>query len=561
LIAFCEANRQATKFHDMLPEPYVIFGSSNNALQCAQLLTLSQYIDGHKAMQSKERNMSSHLITPPLAINAQSSATLRPTIIFFLLSLLFLGTAAYITSKNMIEEAPYRDIWQHAAAIGSLMENLSDPMNPFVATSESSRHFHPLWVAAAWFGQSFGLTVWQVLTAASYISMILFATAVFVFARSYYTSAWGPVVLLITLLFGWVLQYQNTGFHSFSTLLYSAVYPATFLISLSFFLWAATIRSLQNRKLSLLLVPLTGIMVTTHQLGAAIGLLVAGCLLLLWPHGKRVDRTIAAGAILAGLALSQFWPYHNPLLLVQKSSDITWDGGAYFFETGFWGWAATPAIIGILGLFGKNARPMLLALAMFCVLFAIGFLGYKIAGRFLMPIILLLHVGMASFILSGGLGLVKQERVRDTLGSAGLGIVLVLFIWNVSEFQTRTEALRPVGPSTFESAQVMVEDIPKTEEVAVHGIAAWPVVANGQRVLSIPWPEPGIQDLGTRQASLSELFGDAVSWEQRLRIAKSLNVKTAIVDDRLIHPTILAQFSEKSVAHRRHGMMWRFDLY
>ena len=60
--------------------------------------------------------------------------------------------------------------------------------------------------------------------------------------------------------------------------------------------------------------------------------------------------------------------------------------------------------------------------------------------------------------------------------------------------------------SNYASALALTRDIPDMQPVAVYDVAAWPVVATGQRALSEPWPEPGIPDLAIRQAATEQLF-------------------------------------------------------
>ena len=246
-----------------------------------------------------------------------------PHLCFIVAAALFLGTAAFVAATNMIADQPNQDIWQHVAALNALMDNLAHPANPFVASDETSRHFHPLWVATAAFAQAFGLSVWTALHLVTYLSMGLFAGAVYSFARTYFASPWAPLVLLVTLLFGWMIPVQHTGVHAFKSLLFGAAYPATFLISFSLILWAVVMHALEQRKWLVVVVFLVALMFATHQLGAVIGLIGAGCFILLWPGAGLAARVAVSLAVLCGLGLSLFWPYYNPFLFVFQS------GGAH----------------------------------------------------------------------------------------------------------------------------------------------------------------------------------------------------------------------------------------
>ena len=67
------------------------------------------------------------------------------------------------------------------------------------------------------------------------------------------------------------------------------------------------------------------------------------------------------------------------------------------------------------------------------------------------------------------------------------------------------------APDVYIAAERLTSDIPDDEQVAAFGLTAWPVVAAGQRVLSVPWPEPGITDLAERQEMTDALFDTALS--------------------------------------------------
>jgi hypothetical protein len=85
----------------------------------------------------------------------------------------------------------------------------------------------------------------------------------------------------------------------------------------------------------------------------------------------------------------------------------------------------------------------------------------------------------------------------------------------------------------------------------------------------VPWPEPFISDLSSRQQKVEQLFDWRLSRQQRVALAKKYGVRTLILDDRygpLDEPREwkaqqLRIFLSQSVGTWHSGPMWRFDLY
>jgi hypothetical protein len=494
-------------------------------------------------------------------MQTQNSFFSFPTYVFIVAAVLLLGSFAWSSSNNMIMQPSLRDIWQHAATLRALISNLADPSNPFVVSDEGTRHFHLFWVGWAAVARNFGLSEWDVLELAAYFSMTLFGTGIFLFARAYHPSPWAPFVLLLTTLFGWTVSIQHTGFHSPSTLLYSAAYPATAMIGLSFILWAVTIRCLENLKFIVVLVPIVAIMFTTHQLGAVIGFVGAGCFILCWPRGTHKSRLIAILATVFGLGISMLWHYHNPLLIALRSGNLTWPGSSYFYEWPYLWAALIPSMVGVLGLQGPRSRPLALALILFICLYLIGLTGIKIAGRFLMPITLVLQVGLASYLLHIFEDPRKQrERTKLIIGMASVTLVLLHGVNFAKRVAVELEQRRS-GANIFAAVSELTYDISDSEQVAASSGAAWPAVASGQRVLSIPWPEPAIHDLAQRQEATRLLFDPTLSRQERVDIARKYGVRTLIVDRRFLSSSTSKRLLEQTVRSDASGTMLRFDLF
>jgi hypothetical protein len=493
-----------------------------------------------------------------------------PNVAFCICAVTLLGGIAVVFGFFLPKHLSNVDVWQHAAALRALMTNLAHPDNPFVASHEGSRHFHPLWVGLAALGRTWHLSVWTLLAVSGFLSMVVLAAGIYIFATAYFRVAWAPLVLLLTMAFGWYLPIDHTGFHSIPTLATSAGYPATLLIGLTLVLWGVSIRALTHARRIILLTPLAALMFATHQLGALIGIVGAASFIAVWPEGSLKTRCFAGAAMLVGVLLSSLWPYHDPLALAFRRSNSVWSGPPDFYGLVFVVAALVPAIAGILGLrttaVPGAGRPLMLALLVYTCLYLVGVTGPQIAGRFLMPMALVLHVGLASFLLRvfsdpqerGG----RARAAVLVIGFSMIGSHAFLFAQSHKSTRQQEADVRNV----YEAAQKITRDIPDSQQIAAYDVAAWPIVATGQKVLSVPWPEPMIHDLPTRQAMTERLFDPRLTRGERLEFAKDANVRTLIVDVRFVRgrepsPAVLRRLLKQSVRTEQVGPLRRFDLW
>lgn len=493
-----------------------------------------------------------------------------PAVVFWLVAIVVLGACATNAALGHFTSQPNRDLFQHVAALRALIENIQHPDNPFVASHESSRHFHPYWVAMAYAARTFGWTVWQTIGVASFLSMGVLATGIWVFAKTYYRSPWGPLALLLPMIASWSMPISHTGYHSISTFVEGASYPAVILIGLSLVFWALLIRSFENPRWAIALPPLVAFMMATHQLGAVLGFLVGGCIIFLWPSNSIRARIIMCAAIMAGLALAELWPYQSPLGLIFKAGNPTWRHGIDFFRPAYLIGIFIPSAVGLIGLFkpirNGTGLPLLAASLILWAGFAFSESGFLIGTRFAPTAILLLHVGFGALLVrlfsrSGEL----SEKAKLALVSTLFGAALFQFIVSALYYYPREIRDQRRSGDVYEHSQLLTVDIPDSQPVAAYDVAAWPVAATGQKVLSVPWPEPMIHDLPARQHWIDELFDLRLSRAQRLALAKQRGIRTLILDRRFgpigkWRRRQLNLLRQQSLVTRQSGPLIRFDL-
>ena len=344
-------------------------------------------------------------------------------------------------------------------------------------------------------------------------------------------------------------------------------------MGLSLILWACVIRTFEKSWLAVLIVPLSAVMFSIHQLGAVLGFMVAVPLALTWP-GSTLNRAAIIAAIGAGVAISSGWIYFNPIEAVMRVGNPTWRHGVEFYRLPMLAGIFIPSCVGLIGLsgarYGGPTRPLLIAFALSLAGFAAGAFGVLIGTRFGAMAAFLLQLGLASLLVPFLENPQSySDRFKLTLAGSVFGALLFqVLILGLYYFPSHTIRERKYGSVLYE-ATVLASDIPHGQEVAAYDVAAWPLAAAGQKVLSVPWPEPFIADLKSRQAKIDALFDPRLSHDERVNLAKKFSVRTLILDQRFgpfddprEWPASYIQILKSQAANSSHaGPMWRFDLY
>jgi hypothetical protein len=497
-------------------------------------------------------------------------ALLTPTALFWALGLLIYGSIAVHAAGGHFLDQTARDIWPHLAVLKTLITDPVNPVNPFIPTQDTSRQFHPYWVGIALVARLLSWNEWQAFAFAGFFSAGVLLSGIYTFGLAFYRDTRGPLALLVAMVFGWMYPIAHTGYHSPSALLEGIAYPATLLIGLSLIFGALVIRTLERPGLALLLAPLASLMFAIHQLGAGMAFVLAGWLALLWPESRARNRAVALGSMGVGLLASTLWPYFNPIEAVIRTGNVTWTGDFDFYGPILLGSAFVPSVLGLLGLFsrdfGHRSRPIVAALVTYVGIFMLGRFGIAIATRFLMPAVLMLHIGLGALliVLSRRWSNYSSGRQLAVFG-IGMAILSAFVITSSLSFQFQSEGAHQDG-NNYVSALALTRDIPDMQPVAVYDVAVWPIVATGQRALSEPWPEPGISQLAERQAVTERLFDPALDRQQRVALAKNWGVKVLIMHSRgalrkEMPARLVETLAEQSVRQERSGPFLRFDLY
>ena len=441
-----------------------------------------------------------------------------------------------------------RDVWQHLAALQALMLNPAAPLNPFVATADPSRLFGPVHVVLGWAGHAFGWTILQAYVAVCTLNLTMLAGGIWAFARSYYRNPWGPLVLLAVTLLGWAVAFTFPGVQSPVSLIKNVGIPATFMIGAGLFGWAWTIRLLRRwSAVELALFTLfVALMFANHQLGAGIMLIGCGCFWLAGPAPWR-QRAGLAAAVAAGLTLAAAWPYFDPWAVFVTAERASWRAGIDFYAAQAVVPMLVPAALGVFGL----RRPTLLMAGVFFGLYSTGLAQVAVAHRFLSPLTLVLQIGLAQLILDHGR--------RHSLIVAGLAMACIAPHAVTAQAEIdgmQAQVLR--DGNVLSVARVLLADRPAG--IAAWQAAAWPVVANGMKVLITPFTETLIPDQPRRWKLNEALFARHATPAARLALACRLHVGTLVAEaDTLAAPT-QAALRTLAIRTTRSRNLLRYDL-
>lgn len=464
--------------------------------------------------------------------------------------------AAIQLSSPLRLGSPGADIWQHLAALNAIIEDPAHPTNPFVPTEDSSRLFGPYWLAIGLVAKAAGSSALQIFIFAGILNVLLWLAAVFVFGRAYLGSSRGAVFLLLSLTLAWILPPSFTGYHSPIAVITGAAYPAFFLLALTLFQWAQSIRYLDQGRRGPAIVILTAVALATHPFGALIAIAGSASFAIFASDSPPHRRLQLGLLLLGGSLLALLWPYYSVVSVLVSASSPGWTTSANFYSGAWLFQSLMPAAFGIGGLLGRRARP-LAALLLLCILgFGAGASPHLAPAHRLLPYMaLILHIGLASIIVSGW----ENRTLRWFVLSLALMITVVQLRWTATIIVKLRQDLARNG-SLLDAAALLTSPLGPRSVIAGHAMASWPVAATGRRVLSTPFPEPMIPDLRQRQAVSKALFEPALTQKKRAELMADYCVTHLIADTRMLPETYAAILRREAIGVQWAGNLILFEL-
>jgi hypothetical protein len=438
-----------------------------------------------------------------------------------------------------------KDVWQHLAALQALIDDPLHSGNPFVATGEASRLYGPVHVAGALAARALGLPATGAYGLIAGFNLLALAYGQYQFGRAYFRDPWGPVALLVAMAAGWWVSFIHTGFHSALSLLEGAEYPATTGVALGLILWGMTLRLVQAPRWSLAYPLLVAVLMANHPLSAGIAFVGAACLGLLEP-GTVQGRVRLAVLGAAGCILAAAWPYASPYAVMSDGGSPLYTASIDFYSPGVLAMTLWPAAMGVFGLRRSTAAMV--------ALYALGFLaglgGLALAHRFLMPLVLILQVGLAALMLR--FWPTRWRRVMAVAVTVSVAVQLVAGAQYVRYVQG---GWRTDGDLLRHARALRLGGV-----VAADGLAAWPVVANGVKVVATPLPDPLIRNQTRRQRDNADLFDPATPLPARRAILARYGVRTLVTDTDYLRPGERAALASLARPAAVSGPLERWDV-
>lgn len=438
-----------------------------------------------------------------------------------------------------------RDVWHHTAVLNALLEAPFHATNPHIVSDAPSRSYMPWYVGLAVVGRWFGLDSQQLLGISAALSMLVVVIGIHLFARAYFGSPWAPLVLLAVTFGTWIGPINHTGFHTLATMTFSASYPFAIVFGAGFVAWWLVLRGLRAPEApwgtGVAIALITAFVFTTHQMQG--GFDIGGMLTFALFHGRypAARRAQLVLAVIAGLLISSLWPYYNPIALALiggyysyvYDAPIDWHDPAIVLRI------FGLSVLGLGGLYDQHRKTWRLDLVLGTAGIAAAVVGAYLMGswivlRLLPLLVIFLQLGLTALVLDlpgrsegesawrwkAGLALLIGTIMIANVGTAGRSFLSAhRFQAGASDLQALTWA-RDIKDSVREIKRI----VGAGKVVIADGITAYPIQADGMKVVSIPLPFPEVPDAPIRQAATLEFFDPATALARRCEILATYHV-------------------------------------
>lgn len=243
--------------------------------------------------------------------------------LFSLLALAILGwvtwEAAYV---RLITWEGGADYWEHSATLHALIENPFHPQHPHLAIVAGSPRFGPQFLLIALFARLAHWDALQAMTLAAVLNTLLFLYGIRAFFLSYFRHPLAPLYGLLVMFGGWWVGFHYSNVYALPVLFSVASFPSTTALGLSLLGFSWIVRLLRGElprpRLWLVVIGAWAAAVfIIHPLTAMMSISGALLLALCEPKPAWRLRFEVAGAVVVGLALSHFWPYFSPWVVLR----------------------------------------------------------------------------------------------------------------------------------------------------------------------------------------------------------------------------------------------------
>jgi len=500
------------------------------------------------------------------------------TVLFVFAALTVLGCVTWdATYLRMVTWETGADYWEHSASLHSLIENPWHPRHPHLNLTTGAPRFGPQFLLVALMARALHWNPIQAMSAVSILNALLFLSGIYLFFRSYFRHPLAPLYAVLVMFGGWWHAFHYSNAYSLPVLLAVASFPSTTALGLTLLGFTLVLRVLRHqveRKwLALLLIGVWAAAIfIIHPLTAMMSF--AGAFLLPLSDSKVTWRLRfeIAGAVVLGCALSHFWPYFSPWVVlrgghgqlsnwagesVQQAADLQVKRRLHpFYEPR-----------GLLATLGLAVIPLCLlpyfflrrerwfvglgALGMLLPFAANAFVQIPLGHRFVLLAIFFLHVGLVSLLLRltpGHLDTFRWFRGRV------MGVISMLVIFGTLIFfcdHTLHMVSARFGHPRYAGGRVSPVIVSNRAYASATGPDAvvlanatlsWPLPTFGPKVLALLHDDPLVADLAERDVTVKVFLAPDATEKERRSIIRRYGVTHVLVQR---PPASLARFLEK----------------
>jgi len=507
-----------------------------------------------------------------------------PSALFVLCALGILGwiswDAVYV---RMITWEGGADYWEHSATLRALIENPWHPHHPHLAIDAGSPRFGPQFLVVALIARAMHWDALQAMSLAAVLNTLLFLCGVRVFFHSYFRHQLAPLYGLLVMFGGWWRGFHYSNVYALPVLFAVASFPSTTALGLTLLGLSLIVRLLRGEVrrpwLALLLIGLWAAAVfIIHPLTAMMSLSGALLLALAEPRPSLRLRLAVGCAVIVGCALSHFWPYFSPWLVLrgghgrsadwavqslQQAAEVEGPRRLHmFYRTNGLLMTLGAALIPLLTLpyfFLKRSRLFvsLGALGMLLPFVANMFVEIPLGHRFVLLAIVYLQIGLVSLLVRltpGHLGAFRFLRYRALAVISVLFVAALLLVFSthsVLDAQKQLAAPRfrdPRESPLVRQMRALAEAAGPGAVVLAPALLSWPLPTFGPKVLVLHHDDPLVADAVEREYWVRRFFGNGGSDDERRKILARYGVTHVMVQREAGAPArFLAKNSSKRV--------------
>lgn len=450
------------------------------------------------------------------------------------------------------------DYWEHSATLHALIESPFHPRHPHLDTSAGSPRFGPQFLLIALVARALHWDAIRAMSLASVLNTLLFLCGIRAFFWAYFRHPLAPVYGLLVMFGAWWLGFHYSNVYALPVFFIVAAFPSTTALGLTLLGFALVLRLLRaevaRRWLALAVLGLWAAAVfIIHPLTAVMS--ISGALLLaaVQPNVPWRARFEVAGTVVLGCALSHFWPYFSPWVVIRggHGEDVNWAAESVkqaadlhvkrrlheFYQPQGLVKALGLSVLTILALpwfVLKRERwfVALGALSMGLPFVANAFVELPLGHRFVLLAIVYLHIGLVWLLLSvtpgfaGAFGFVRR-RWAGVLTSLCVAATLLVFFGHsvlLAWEPQQSPRFRRSDSFVIKNMRAIADAAGPGAVVLATPLLSWPLPTFGPKVITLYHEDPLVPDAVQREIAAKRFLAPWVQDEERPQILARYHV-------------------------------------